>query len=122
MVMRAALALAVALLAFVACGGSSKPAAQQPISNTDKTGGTDSSTPPGHPAEGRVIQRTGSGGVIELIGDRAGAMRQANDEMSSHCGPNNYTIVQEGEESIAAEDGGPRTATAWRVHYQCNGS
>jgi len=96
----------------------------------------------------RVIQRTQQGGVIELQGDRGKAMEQANGEMASHCGPNNYTIVQEGEEAVGTDtytredtnagqhtsrDGrtttggatttgqqSTRTATAWRVHYQCN--
>ena len=98
----------------------------------------------------RVIQRTQAGGVIELSGDRGKAMEQANADMASHCGPNNFTIVQEGEEAIGTdtytrEDTGTtdhnsrsgrtttsdtstagqnstRTATAWRVHYQCNGA
>jgi hypothetical protein len=98
----------------------------------------------------RVIQRTQAGGVIELQGDRGKAMEQANQEMASHCGPNNYTIVQEGEEAVGTDtftredtsggsstsrdgrqtQGGStttgqqstRTATAWRVHYQCNGA
>lgn len=98
----------------------------------------------------KVIQRTQAGGVIELQGDRGKAMEQANAEMSRHCGPGNYTIVQEGEEAIgtdtfvredtstdtavsrsgrrAASDTtttgqqSTRTATAWRVHYQCNGA
>jgi len=97
----------------------------------------------------RVIQRTQAGGVIELQGDRGKAMEQANQEMAAHCGPNNFTIVQEGEEAIgtdtfAREDTSTdtatskngrraasdttttaqqstRTATAWRVHYQCGG-
>jgi hypothetical protein len=97
----------------------------------------------------RVIQRTQAGGVIELQGDRGKAMEQASQEMSAHCGPNNFTIVQEGEEAIgtdtfAREDTATdtatsksgrrtasdttttaqqstRTATAWRVHYQCGG-
>ena len=100
----------------------------------------------------RVIQRTQTGGTIELSGDRSKAMEQANQEMASHCGPNNYTIVQEGEEAVGTDtytnkntqygqgtstspdgqesvtQGGAntqttsstRTATAWRVHYQCN--
>lgn len=96
----------------------------------------------------RVIQRTQAGGVIELQGDRGKAMEQANQEMSAHCGPNNYTIVQEGEEAIGTDtysredtsaaatqsrsgrtqyadqtttgQQSTRTATAWRVHYQCN--
>lgn len=98
----------------------------------------------------RVIQRTQAGGVIELQGDRGKAMEQANQEMASHCGPNNYTIMQEGEEAVGTDtfvredtnagsqtsrDGrnqqsgstttgqqSTRTATAWRVHYQCNGA
>jgi len=97
----------------------------------------------------RVIQRTQAGGIIELQGDRGKAMEQANQEMASHCGPNNYTIVQEGEEAIGTDtysredtnaasqtsrngryteagstttgQQSTRTATAWRVHYQCNG-
>lgn len=98
----------------------------------------------------RVIQRTQYGGVIELQGDRGKAMEQANAEMNAHCGPGNFTITQEGEEAIGtdtiarqdtAEDTrtsrsgrrsstdsttvnqtSTRTATAWRVHYQCNGA
>jgi hypothetical protein len=70
--------------------------------------------------------------------------------MASHCGPNNWTIIQEGEEAIGTDtytredtnagsttsrdgrttQGGAtttgqqstRTATAWRIHYQCNGA
>ncbi len=98
----------------------------------------------------RVISRTQAGGVIELQGDRGKAMEQANSEMNAHCGPGNFTITQEGEEAIGtdtvarqdtAEDTktsrsgrrqstdsstvgttSTRTATAWRVHYQCNGA
>ena len=95
----------------------------------------------------KVIQRTQSGGIIQLDGDRGKAMEQANQEMSAHCGPGNFTIVQEGEEAIGTDtvaredtaygektsrsgrrtEGGStttqatstRTATAWRVHYEC---
>jgi hypothetical protein len=98
----------------------------------------------------RVISRTQAGGVIELQGDRGKAMEQANSEMNAHCGPGNFTITQEGEEAIgtdtvAREDTAAktdesrngrhektdtttvnqtstRTATAWRVHYACNGA
>jgi hypothetical protein len=98
----------------------------------------------------RVIQRNQTGGVIELSGDRGKAMEQANQEMASHCGPNNFTITQEGEEAIGTDtfsredtagqehssrsgrtttndqstvgQTSTRTATAWRVHYQCNGA
>jgi hypothetical protein len=98
----------------------------------------------------RVIMRNQQGGVIELQGDRGKAMEEANNDMAQHCGPNNFTIVQEGEEAIGTdtytrEDSAgqehtsrngrtttndqtttgqtsTRTATAWRVHYQCNGA
>jgi hypothetical protein len=98
----------------------------------------------------KVIQRTQTGGIIELNGDRGKAMEQANDEMARHCGPNNFTITQEGEEAIGTDtftredtaadtstsrsgrhqstdattvgQQSTRTATAWRVHYQCNGA
>src|SRR5262245_61756704 len=51
----------------------------------------------------KVIQRTQTGGVIELQGDRGKAMEQANSEMAAHCGPNNFTITQEGEEAIGTD-------------------
>jgi len=98
----------------------------------------------------RIIQRTQTGGVIELQGDRQKAMEQANQAMASHCGPNNFTITQEGEEAVGTDTysredtaaaaqtsrsgrtttadstttgvQSTRTATAWRVHYQCNGA
>ncbi len=98
----------------------------------------------------KVIQRTQAGGVIELQGDRGKAMEQANGEMSRHCGPGNYQITQEGEEAVGTDtfvredtstdsatsrsgrrsatdstttgQQSTRTATAWRVHYQCAGA
>ena len=98
----------------------------------------------------RVIHRDQVGGVIELNGDRGKAMEQASQEMAAHCGPNNFTIVQEGEEAIGTDtftqedqatdsktsksgrreatdsktvaQQSTRTATAWRVHYQCGGA
>jgi hypothetical protein len=97
----------------------------------------------------RVIQRTQAGGVIELQGDHGKAMEQANQAMAGHCGPNNFTVVQEGEEAIGTDtftredqstdsktsrngrrsasdttttgQQSTRTATAWRLHYQCGG-
>ena len=95
----------------------------------------------------RVLQRTQTGGTIELQGDRGKAMEQANQEMAAHCGPNNFTITQEGEEAIGTDTvaqeqqstdsktsrsgrrsatdttttqtQSTRTAMAWRVHYSC---
>jgi hypothetical protein len=96
----------------------------------------------------QVIQRTQYGGTIELQGDKGKAMEQANQEMAAHCGANNYTIVQEGLEAVGTDTvvtqntqdtehtsrsgrtttedtqsqqvQSTRTASAWRVHYQCN--
>ncbi|MBV8761164.1 MAG: hypothetical protein JO257_27960 [Deltaproteobacteria bacterium] len=98
----------------------------------------------------RLIQQTPQGGVLELQGDRGKAMEDAQNQMSAQCGPNNYTIVQQGEEAIGTDTysrqdssavdqtsrsgrtttsdqtssgvQSTRTATAWRVHYQCNGA
>ncbi len=95
----------------------------------------------------REIQRTQTGGTVELQGDRGKAMENAHQIMAGHCGPGNYQIIQEGEEAIGTdtvsrEDSSDvnhtsrngrtntndsstvgqtqtRTATAWRVHYQC---
>jgi hypothetical protein len=51
----------------------------------------------------RVVKRTQYGGVIALQGDRAKAMEQAHKEMSMHCGVQNYSIIQEGEEVIGTD-------------------
>ena len=59
----------------------------------------------------RVVERTAVGGRLELDGDRARAMDDANREMAAHCGVDNATITYTG-----AENG------AYRVHYRCNGS
>jgi len=97
----------------------------------------------------RLIQRTPTSGILELDGDRGKAMEQANQQMALHCGQNNFTIMQEGEEAVGTDtyvredqasdtktsNGGrktatdtatttqqsTRTATVWRVHYQCGG-
>jgi hypothetical protein len=81
----------------------------------------------------RLVQRTPYGGVLELQGDRGRAMEHATTEMNAHCGVNNYTIIQEGEEPVvgsnpyASPNNGPYgsgppqgTRYPWRVHYQCN--
>lgn len=110
------LALAVAL-----AGCFRGPAAIAPVENTVPV-----ATAPTAPVlksnrgSGRVMQRTQTGGVITLVGDRGHALDDANIEMSAHCGPDSYTIVQEGEEPIGSAPTG-RLATEWRVHYVCNG-
>ena len=76
--------------------------------------------PPGQPAgTALVIERTPSSGVIQLAGERPIAMEAANLLMNDHCGPGQYVIVQEGEESIGPDASGRATKVEWRVHYQC---
>jgi hypothetical protein len=98
----------------------------------------------------RVVHRDQTGGVLELQGDRGKAMEQANQEMSAHCGPGNWTITAEGEEAVGTDTvvredqasdtktsksgrrsstdtsttqtQSTRTAVAWRVHYACGGA
>src|SRR3569623_2069604 len=48
----------------------------------------------------RLIQQTPQGGTLELQGDRGKAMEDAQNQMAAQCGPNNYTIVQQGEEAV----------------------
>lgn len=79
----------------------------------------------------RVIQRTRTGGVIELQGDHGKAMEQAIQQMAAQCGPNNFMIMQEADEpigaptatadndDITARDNPQAARTALRVHYQC---
>jgi hypothetical protein len=74
--------------------------------------------------DGRLVQRTQSGGVIELSGNRATAMTGATEQMSAHCGENNFTVIQEGEEAVGKDTlgtGQVTITTAWRIHYVCNG-
>lgn len=98
----------------------------------------------------RVIHQDQVGGVIELQGDHGKAMDQASQEMATHCGANNFTVMSQGEEAIGTDtvtredqatdsktsrsgrrsasdttttaQQSTRTATAWRVHYQCGGA
>jgi hypothetical protein len=94
----------------------------------------------------RLVQQTQYGGIIALQGDRGKAMEDASRMMSQHCGANNFSVVQQGEEVIGTDtsygertdsasnnsgtasasetNGGTstRNATEWRVHYQCNGA
>jgi hypothetical protein len=87
--------------------------------------------------QARVVQRSQTGGVIALEGNRQKALEQAQQMMAEHCrGP--YTVVEEGEhvvgsvreggeETFVAEDGTlvthqgetTRDATEWRLTYVC---
>jgi hypothetical protein len=116
--MRASAAALAAILACAACGGSKKPA---PVVNV-VTGEPPESSPaaPEPPGDARTIQRTQNGGVVELQGNHADAMAAAQKQFDAHCGPNNATITQEGEEVIGDTDASP-AQTAWRVYYSCAG-
>jgi hypothetical protein len=99
------------------CWTSSKQPVSAPIANEVKQG------PTTKPGEAKQVAKTADGGVIELAGDRGAALEDANEQMSQHCGSNNYSITQEGEEAVGsdAKEGQPvRIETAWRVHYVCN--
>jgi hypothetical protein len=88
----------------------------------------------------RYVQRTQYGGTIALNGDRGKAMEAATKDMQAHC-PGGYQVLQEGEVPIGTDTGArsdtyqnrdgsvtqqagqsTRTATEWRVQYQCNGA
>ncbi|HPH67422.1 MAG TPA: hypothetical protein PLF40_16815 [Kofleriaceae bacterium] len=88
----------------------------------------------------RYVQRTQYGGTIALNGDRGKAMEAATKDMQAHC-PGGFQIIQEGEVPIGTDTGArsdtyqnkdgsvtqqagqsTRTATEWRVQYQCNGA
>jgi hypothetical protein len=87
----------------------------------------------------RLVNRNQYGGTLALEGDRGKAMERAHQAMAAHCGPNNYTIVSEGEtvvgqdsaassetrqekDGTVVQEAGQSThdATEWRVAYQCN--
>ncbi|HEY4117741.1 MAG TPA: hypothetical protein VGM56_07800 [Byssovorax sp.] len=61
----------------------------------------------------RVLHQDPTGGVIELDGDPGKALRKANELMEAHCGPNNFTVIQQGDEPTAG--GGKK----FHVHYYC---
>jgi hypothetical protein len=85
----------------------------------------------------RLVNRSQTGGVFALEGDRNKAMEDAAQQMAAHCrGP--YTIVAEGEnvigtdsaqqnETYVTKDGtvvnqggqSTRQAIEWRVQYVC---
>jgi len=96
----------------------------------------------------RSIQRTPTGGIIELQGDQNKAMEDANAQMAAHCGgAQNVQITLQGEEPVGTDTvqqqqttdtehtsksgrtttdqqtttntTSTRTAMVWRVHYTC---
>jgi hypothetical protein len=94
-----------------------------------------------------VIQQTQTGGTLKLVGDQGKANEAAQQIMARHCGPGNYTVVQQGLEPIGTDTytterttdtehtsrsgrttqdsqqtqqvTSTRTATEWRIHYSC---
>jgi hypothetical protein len=100
------------LVLAIACS-SPKPA---PIV-ANRAAGSAVAVPRAPAGRARLVVRTQTGGVIELAGDREIALQRSMDLMTTHCGPQNFTIVQEGEEAVASE--GDAITTAWRIHYQC---
>jgi hypothetical protein len=107
----------IAFALLVACGGGSKP---ESIGNATN----DNAARPQPTQMTNVVMQTQAGGIIELNPkvDPDKAMHRATDEMTAHCGRDNFTIIQEGEEAIGQDTTGTttRTLTAWRVHYVCN--
>ncbi|MBK9029991.1 MAG: hypothetical protein IPL61_01410 [Myxococcales bacterium] len=49
------------------------------------------------------VTQTQTGGIIRLVGDQGKAFDDAQKKMAAHCGPNNYTITQRGEEVIGKD-------------------
>ena len=49
------------------------------------------------------VTQTQTGGIIRLVGDQGKAFEDAQKKMAAHCGPNNYTITQRGEEVIGQD-------------------
>ena len=49
------------------------------------------------------VTQTQTDGIIRLVGDQEKAFADAQNKMSAHCGPNNYTITQRGEEVIGQD-------------------
>ena len=116
--MRSALAAAV-VLALAACGGGTKKPATVDNTVTGEASGSAATVEPA--GDARAIQRTQSGGTIELTGNRNDSMVVATKEMEAHCGPGAFTITQEGEEVVGDADATP-TKTAWLVYYSCTGA
>lgn len=103
------LRLATVVLVAGCGGGASKPTTA-PIQNSAEQ------DPPPFTGEATVVERTQTSGVIELSGKRDISMRSAMDQMTAHCGADQFTITSEGEEVIDQ----PTLQTAWRIRYVCN--
>jgi hypothetical protein len=85
----------------------------------------------------RLVEKTQTGGIIALEGDKDKAWEDANSQIKDHCGDDGHHIVREGEHVIGEtteyderteEDkrgtstGGDVTTsdlTEWRVEYMC---
>lgn len=84
----------------------------------------------------RPVQRTQTGGIVALEGDRQKATEEASQLMAQHC-QGQYTVVEEFEHVVGTDteaasesydtrhgtyqEGGESTreATEWRIRYVC---
>jgi hypothetical protein len=60
----------------------------------------------------RVVQRNQTGGVLALAGWPDKSNQAAHAKMAAHCGPANYTIVEESEAVIGSSTSGSGEATS----------
>jgi hypothetical protein len=68
----------------------------------------------------RQVQKTKTGGVLELSGEWTAAFDSAHHKMEKHCGTQNWAIVNEGRDITPEE--GAKSNHAWRVYYMCYAS
>jgi hypothetical protein len=60
----------------------------------------------------RVVQRNQMGGMLALEGWPDKSNQEAHAKMAAHCGPGNYTIVEESEAVIGSSTSGSGEATS----------
>jgi hypothetical protein len=100
-----AVATTLVVVAMVACGGANAnephpAAADNTRMERDTGGGADE------------VQRTDTGGVLELYGDDDEAQNAAADLMSKHCGDGRFTITKQ-------QDPQPVPGGRRQIEYQC---
>jgi hypothetical protein len=65
----------------------------------------------------RQVQKTKTGGILELSGEWTSAFDSAHARMTDHCGEHKWAIVNEGRD--ITPDEGAKSNHAWRVYYTC---
>ena len=68
----------------------------------------------------RQVQKTKTGGVLELSGEWTSAFDSSHQKMEDHCGVGKWAIVNEGRDITPTE--GAKSNHAWRVYYTCYAS